>query len=42
MEKEILYILLDNYAEHEMGFMPRAVNTDAEDLAEANHIVGSH
>ena len=27
--KEILYILLDNYAEHEIGFMPGAVNTDA-------------
>ena len=26
--KEILYILLDNYAEHELGFMPGAVNTD--------------
>ena len=23
--KEILYILLDNYAEHEIGFMPGAV-----------------
>ena len=22
--KEILYILLDNYAEHEIGFMPGA------------------
>ena len=29
MEKEILYILLDNYAEHEIGFMPGAVSTDA-------------
>ena len=27
--KEILYILLDNYAEHEIGFMPGAVSTDA-------------
>ena len=26
--KEILYILLDNYAEHEIGFMPSAVSTD--------------
>ena len=29
MKKEILYILLDNYAEHEIGFMPGAVSTDA-------------
>ena len=29
MMKEILYILLDNYAEHEIGFMPGAVSTDA-------------
>ena len=29
MDKEILYILLDNYAEHEIGFMPGAVSTDA-------------
>ena len=29
MEKEILYILLDNYAEHEIGFMLGAVSTDA-------------
>jgi len=28
MMKEILYILLDNYAEHEIGFMPSAVSTD--------------
>ena len=28
--KEILYILLDNYAEHEIGFMPGAVSTDAK------------
>ena len=27
--KEILYILLDNYAEHEIGFMPGAVSTDS-------------
>ena len=27
--KEILYILLDNYAEHEIGFMSGAVSTDA-------------
>ena len=27
--KEILYILLDYYAEHEIGFMPGAVSTDA-------------
>ena len=27
--KEILYILLDNYAEHEISFMPGAVSTDA-------------
>ena len=27
--KEILYILLDNYAEHEIGFMLGAVSTDA-------------
>ena len=27
--KEILYILLENYAEHEIGFMPGAVSTDA-------------
>ena len=27
--KEILYILLDNYAEHEIGFLPGAVSTDA-------------
>ena len=26
--KEILYILLDNYAEHEIAFLPGAVNTD--------------
>ena len=26
--KEILYILLDNYAEHEIGLMPGAMNTD--------------
>ena len=26
--KEILYILLDNYAEHEIGFMPGAVSAD--------------
>ena len=30
--KEILYILLDNYAEHEIGFMPGAVSTDATGL----------
>ena len=30
--KEILYILLDNYAEHEIGFMPGAVSTDAKGL----------
>ena len=29
MKKEILYILLDNYAEHEICFMPGAVSTDA-------------
>ena len=29
MMKEILYILLDNYAEHEIGFMPGAVSTNA-------------
>ena len=29
MMKEILYILLDNYAEHEIGFLPGAVSTDA-------------
>ena len=29
MMKEILYILLDNYAEHEIGFMPGAVSADA-------------
>ncbi len=40
--KEILYILLDNYAAHDMGLMLGAVNSDAEDLAGANHIVGSH
>ena len=27
--KEVLYVLLDNYAEHEIGFMPEAVSTDA-------------
>ena len=26
--KEILYVLLDNYAEHEIAFLPGAVNTD--------------
>jgi hypothetical protein len=30
--KEILYILLDNYAEHEIGFMPGAVSTDATSI----------
>ena len=29
MMKEIMYILLDNYAEHEIGFLPGAVSTDA-------------
>lgn len=28
--KEILYVLLDNYAEHEIGFLPEAVNTDEQ------------
>ena len=26
--KEILYVLLDNYAEHEIAFLPEAVRTD--------------
>jgi hypothetical protein len=26
--KEILYVLLDNYAEHEIGFLPGAIDTD--------------
>lgn len=28
--KEILYVLLDNYAEYEIGFLPEAVNTDEQ------------
>lgn len=28
--KEILYVLLDNYAEHEIAFLPEAVNTDQQ------------
>ncbi len=28
--KEILYVLLDNYAEHEIAFLPGAVNTDQQ------------
>ena len=28
--KEIIYVLLNNYAEHEIGFLPGAVNTDEQ------------